>query len=101
MAKSKAPAANPDDEYKAKNDASTLRDAAAIQGDPVRHAAAKIHLDNDADAASAAQANATEVERGHQDAGEDIDTAPAVKPARKPSLREKVKSGLKKAFPSN
>lgn len=101
MAKSKAPAAAPDeDDYKSKSDARTLQDAAEIQGDPARHAKAKVHLDNAASAAQAASQNADEVARGHTDDGEDIDSAPATKPKRKPSLREKVKSGLKKAFPN-
>lgn len=104
MARSKAPTAMPadtEDDYKSKSDARTLQDAAEIQGDPTRHAKAKVHLDNNASAAKAASQNADEVARGHDDEGEDVDTAPATKPKRKPSLREKVKSGLKKAFPND
>lgn len=104
MARNKPPtAASEEDDYRAKSDASTLADAAEIQGDPVRHAKAKVHLDNKATAATSASANAEQVQAQHDNDAddEDINTAPATKPKRKPSLREKVKVGLKKAFPSN
>lgn len=74
------------DDYQAKSDARTMQDHAAIVADPKRHAAAHKHLKTMASNTASA-----------------VQTSAALK-KKKPvgaALHQKVKSGLKRAFPDS
>lgn len=65
-----------DDEYQVQSDASTLKNHAEITSDPPRHAKALAHMQNDQVTGQQA------IDNSHK------------------QLRQKVKKGLKKAFPT-